>query len=194
MELPPYRFPTLRGLFIHTWERTWQYIKKAGTVILGISILLWALMTFPGLSESEKSSFESSRTEINNSFPAEVKQELAQFRKSDDVILSQEATELKTKLSDINKEESSQTLKNSIAGKIGSFFEPISSYAGFNWKTNIAMLGGFAAKEVIISTLGTVYSMGDVEADDAGSLGQRLVKDPEWNSVVAVSALIFIMF
>ena len=48
MELPPYRLPTLRGLLIHTWERTWQYIKKAGTVILGISILMWALMSFPG--------------------------------------------------------------------------------------------------------------------------------------------------
>ena len=45
MELPPYRLPTFKGLLIHTWERTWQYIKKAGTVILGISILLWALMT-----------------------------------------------------------------------------------------------------------------------------------------------------
>mgnify|MGYP002642633689 CR=1 FL=1 len=56
------------------------------------------------------------------------------------------------------------------------------------------MLGGFAAKEVIISTLGTVYSMGEVETGDTGSLGQRLVKDPNWNSVVAVSALIFIMF
>ncbi|MCL2457709.1 MAG: ferrous iron transport protein B, partial [Desulfobulbus sp.] len=49
MELPPYRFPTLKGLFIHTWERTWQYMKKAGTVILGISILVWAMMTYPQL-------------------------------------------------------------------------------------------------------------------------------------------------
>ena len=49
MELPPYRFPTFQGLFIHTWERTWQYIKKAGTTILAISILIWAMMTFPGL-------------------------------------------------------------------------------------------------------------------------------------------------
>ena len=57
MELPPYRFPTLRGLLIHTWERTYQYIKKAGTVILGISILLWALMTFPGLSERQNGIF-----------------------------------------------------------------------------------------------------------------------------------------
>ena len=43
MELPPYRLPTLKGLIIHTWERTWQYIKKAGTIILGISIILWAV-------------------------------------------------------------------------------------------------------------------------------------------------------
>ena len=57
MELPPYRFPTFRGLLIHTWERTWQYIKKAGTVILGISILLWAMMTYPGLPE-EKMDFD----------------------------------------------------------------------------------------------------------------------------------------
>ncbi len=194
MELPPYRFPTLRGLLIHTWERTWQYIKKAGTVILGISILLWALMTFPGLSDEQKTPFETARTEISNTFSTEVQQELAQFSDKEAGVLSPQATELKNKLSEVDKEVSAQTLSNSIAGRIGSFFEPISSYAGFDWKTNIAMLGGVAAKEVIISTLGTVYSMGDVEADDADSLGQRLVKDPNWNSVVAVSALIFIMF
>ena len=194
MELPPYRFPTLQGLFIHTWERTWQYIKKAGTVILGISILLWALMTFPGLSDVEKAQFESLRTEISHSFPTKIQQELIQFNDSKKQSLSQHATELKNQLSDIDKEESGQMLRSSIAGKIGSFFEPVSSYAGFDWKTNIAMLGGFAAKEVIISTLGTVYSMGDVDADDASSLGDRLVKDPGWNSVVAVSALVFIMF
>jgi len=194
MELPPYRFPTLRGLLIHTWERTWQYIKKAGTVILGISILLWALMTFPGLTEMEKASYESARTEISNSFSSEVQQELTQSYETENAVLSRQATDLKNKLLEIDKDESGQTLRSSVAGKIGSFFEPISSYAGFDWKTNIAMLGGFAAKEVIISTLGTAYSMGDVDADDASSLGERLVKDPNWNSVVAVSALIFIMF
>ena len=47
MELPPYRVPTIRGLLIHAWERTWQYMKKAGTIILGVSIVLWAMMTFP---------------------------------------------------------------------------------------------------------------------------------------------------
>ncbi len=193
MELPPYRFPTLRGLLIHTWERTWQYIKKAGTVILGISILLWAMMTFPGLPQSEQDTFNTARSNITNSFPDAVQQELTSFNK-DTAELSEKAAELKDKLQVIDQEESGLTLQNSIAGKIGIFFEPISRYAGFDWKTNIAMLGGIAAKEVIISTLGTVYSMGDVDADDASSLGERLINDPHWNSVVAVSALIFIMF
>lgn len=175
MELPPYRFPTLQGLLIHTWERTWQYIKKAGTVILGISILLWALMTFPGLPQSTQDQFEIERSTITATLAGQPK------------MLQQE-------LIRINREQSATELQNSIAGKVGSFFEPISSLAGFDWRTNIAMLGGFAAKEVIISTLGTVYSMGEVDVEDSGSLGDRLVKDPNWNRVVAVSALIFIMF
>ena len=61
MELPPYRWPTFSGVVIHTWERTWQYIKKAGTVILGISILIWAMMTFPGPSDEQHHYFEEKR-------------------------------------------------------------------------------------------------------------------------------------
>lgn len=193
MELPPYRFPTLRGLLTHTWERTWQYIKKAGTVILGISILLWAMMTFPGLPESQQKTYATARTEITNSFPEALQQELAALDDKGGE-LSEKARELQDKLTRIDQEESGKALRYSSAGRIGSFFEPLSLYAGFDWKTNIALLGGVAAKEVIISTLGTVYSMGDIEADDAGSLGQRLLKDPNWNSVVAVSAMLFIMF
>jgi ferrous iron transport protein B len=58
MELPPYRIPTLRGLCIHTWERSWSYIRKAGTVILAISVLLWAAMTFPALDEDQTVAFD----------------------------------------------------------------------------------------------------------------------------------------
>ncbi|MEN8199177.1 MAG: ferrous iron transport protein B [Thermodesulfobacteriota bacterium] len=193
MELPPYRFPTLRGLLIHTWERTWQYIKKAGTVILGISILLWALMTYPGLPEVEKAAFQERRAGVIQSYPIAIQQELAALTKETESPSAQFLS-LQEQLNSLDREISGATLKNSIAGKIGGFFEPLSSYAGFDWRTNIAMLGGFAAKEVIISTLGTVYSMGEVDAEDATSLGQRLINDPGWNRVVAVSALIFIMF
>lgn len=193
MELPPYRFPTLRGLLIHTWERTWQYIKKAGTVILGISILLWVLMTFPGLSASERANYTEARASATASYSLTVQQEIME-QKTINSTWSKDATSLQEQLTAIDKKESGAALQNSIAGQVGRFFEPVSRFAGFDWKVNIAMLGGFAAKEVIISTLGTVYSMGAVEADDSDSLGQRLLKDPHWNGLVAISALIFIMF
>ncbi len=53
MELPPYRIPTLRGVLIHMWDRSWMYLKKAGTVLLGISIILWAATTYPKLPEEQ---------------------------------------------------------------------------------------------------------------------------------------------
>jgi ferrous iron transport protein B len=193
MELPPYRFPTLRGLFIHTWERTWQYIKKAGTVILGISIILWALMTYPQLPNSQVDIFEAKRTTTIQNYPQSIRAELLTHNQKTEQ-LSPKGQQLKEALTIINQEESGAGLRYSIAGRVGTFLEPVSSLAGFDWRTNIALLGGFAAKEVIISTLGTAYSMGEVEVDASDSLGQRLLRDPHWNSIVAVSVLIFIMF
>lgn len=190
MELPPYRFPTLRGLAIHTWERTWQYIKKAGTVILGISILLWALMTYPGLPAATKADYEQQRQAVTSSFAPEIIAESS----SENEIVSEKAQRLRQQVIAVSNQESEQALRSSIAGRIGIALEPISRLAGFDWRTNIALVGGFAAKEVIISTLGTAYSMGDVKAEASDSLGKRLTRDPNWNKVVAVAALIFIMF
>ena len=190
MELPPYRLPTLRGLFIHTWERTWQYIKKAGTVILAISILLWALMTFPGLPEKESTSFEQQRQSITDQFYKEVG---LQFEK-ETLDLKEQARQLQQRLERVDWDEAEAALRHSIAGRIGTSLESLSTLAGFDWRTNIALVGGFAAKEVIISTLGTAYSMGEVQVDEPESLSKRLAKDPGWNKVTAVAALVFIMF
>ena len=76
MELPPYRLPTIKGLAIHTWERTWQYIKKAGTVILAVSVVLWAMMTFPGLPDSETEKFDTQRTALISSASADIAKEV----------------------------------------------------------------------------------------------------------------------
>lgn len=190
MELPPYRFPTLQGLLIHTWERTYQYIKKAGTVILGISILLWALMTFPGLPEEKAALFEQQRQAVMTAATAEVAGEI----EIGGAELSEQAATLSAQISLINNEETETALQNSIAGKFGTSLESFTKLAGFDWRTNIALIGGFAAKEVIVSTLGTAYSMGEVDTEESESLGARLKNDANWNRVVAVAALIFIMF
>ncbi len=182
MELPPYRFPTLRGLLIHTWERTWQYIKKAGTVILGISILLWALMTYPSLPEEQQALFQQKRQAIAAQ---------ATNKTGDETTLSQNQTDA---LKKIDATEASAGLKHSIAGRIGVALESISQYAGIEWRTNIALVGGIAAKEVIISTLGTAYSLGDTNGDESISLQDRLGTDPNWNPVTALAVLVFVMF
>ena len=190
MELPPYRFPTLRGLAIHTWERTWQYIKKAGTVILGISILLWAMMTYPGLPAATQAAYDQQRQTVTAAFAPDIIAESTSKKEE----ISKEAASIRRQISAITNQESEQALRSSLAGRIGIALEPVSRLAGFDWRTNIALVGGVAAKEVIISTLGTAYSMGKVKKEASDSLGKRLTSDPNWNKVVAVAVLIFIMF
>ena len=182
MELPPYRLPTVRGMIIHTWERTWQYIKKAGTVILALSILLWAAMTFPGLSEKDKEFQESRRQQIEE-----------QIRSAEESGASQETVaHLKETLSLLDAGYTQANLRKSVAGEVGTAIEPVSKYAGFDWRTNIALIGGIAAKEVIISTLGTAYSM-SVDADDNEPLGQRIANEPDWTVWRGMALIVFIM-
>jgi ferrous iron transport protein B len=173
MELPPYRMPTLQGVLIHTWERVWQYIKKAGTVILAVSILLWAAMTFPGLPDEAADGFVIEREAVMTA------------------VLNEEERELQ--IIEIDNREAQAALQHSLAGRVGSFFEPISQWAGFDWRTNIALVGGFAAKEVVVSTLGTAYSLGEVDPEETGSLSSKIAADPNWNRATALSLIVFVL-
>jgi ferrous iron transport protein B len=186
MELPPYRLPTFKGLCIHTWERTWQYIKKAGTVILGISILLWAMMTFPHLPESQKAQFEHQRQALLEADASTTGKTASGNTES--------VSGLRARLADIDAAEAETALRYSIAGRIGTGLETISQWAGFDWRTNIALVGGFAAKEVVVSTLGTAYSLGDVDPEESTSLADRLAASPAWRPLTAVALIIFTMF
>jgi len=176
MELPPYRFPTFKGLMIHTWEKTWQYIRKAGTIILGFSILIWALMTFPHLPENRIQYYEAERQKIET------------------LAGQKQGTVVREEINRLEARKAQESLRYSAAGRLGMAFEKISWLAGFDWRTNIALLGGVAAKEIIVSTLSTVYSLGAVNPEDSVSLSRTLAKDPHWNPVLAVSLIIFIMF
>jgi ferrous iron transport protein B len=188
MELPPYRLPTFRGLAIHTWEKTWQYIRKAATVILGASILIWVTMTFPGLPDSQKVGFENQRQEILAEYAELNNQPLAEVRS---VSLS---PELSLQLAVIDGAQAEQALLHSLAGRLGRSLESVSWLAGFDWRTNIALVGGFAAKEIVLSTLGTAYSLGEIDPEDGGSLSKTLASDPSWNKAKAFSLILFIMF
>jgi len=192
MELPPYRMPTFKGLAIHTWERTWQYIKKAGTVILGFSIILWAMMTFPMLPDPKVAEFESRRQFQLQAAPPAARAELQNT--DERTGLSAAALSLSNQLQTIDYAEAEAGLRYSVAGRLGTALEAVSRWAGFDWRTNIALIGGFAAKEVMVSTLGTAYSLGEVDPEESGSLSQKLAKDPNWSPLMALGLIVFTMF
>lgn len=177
MELPPYRLPTLRGLLLHTWERGWQYLKKAGTIILAISVILWALMTFPGLPQSVSEGYDKEIALAEN----------ALAEKDPGAEKERDALEA------LRNAKGQAALLHSVAGRIGVALEPVTRHAGFEWKTNIALLGGFAAKEVLVSTLGTAYALGNVDPEESDSLRTMIREDPHWNKANAASLLIFVL-
>ncbi len=141
MELPPYRMPTLKAVLIHMWERGWLYLKKAGTVILAISILLWAISTFPRLPDGESARFQAARQTARAGILGE--------------------TERAERLGSIDNQEAEAALLNSLAGRIGMAMEPALKPMGFDWRIGIALIGAFAAKEVFVAQLGIVYSVGE---------------------------------
>lgn len=205
MELPPYRMPTLRGLLIHTWERTWQYIKKAGTIILGFSIVIWAMMTFPQLPVEQTARYEAMRQEVlvgvgvadvagQQKMPVVTGGSDEARHDKELTVSAEERAEQHKKLVAIAAAEAEAALKHSAAGRAGMAFEKVSWLAGFDWRTNIALVGGVAAKEIIISTLSTVYSLGEGSPEDSVSLAATLANDPAWNQVLALSLIVFIMF
>jgi len=151
MELPPYRVPTIKGLLLKMWERGWLYIKKAGTIILLMSVLIWAGLTFPQVDEE--------------------------------------------KLGEVSEEEvAAAQMDQSYIGRLGHFIEPIIKPIGFDGKMGIALIAGLAAKEVVVSTLGTIYSMGetDVEDDEAvNSLADKIASDPDWSPLKSIAFLMF---
>lgn len=197
MELPVYHVPTVKGVLQHTWMRTWEYVKKAGTIILMVSVILWGMMFFP---QQNTSQFRERREQAKEKFHEETKlsfgeaaRELSENRTLPSDVktcFDQTAAELKK----IASEEGESRLTHSFAGRIGTFLTPVTELAGFDWRINVALLGGFAAKEVVVGTLATAYSMNEeTSGGDDGSLSRRLTEDPDWGPLRAFALMIFVM-
>ena len=180
MELPPYRMPTLFSLLLHCWERAWMYLKKAGTVLVAISIIIWAGMTFPELPAEMAAPFEQKIEQVES--------QIAALPEGDDgrAALEEELTGLRDELGE-------EELAYSIAGRLGKAVEPATKPVGFDWRTDIALLAGIAAKEAIVSTLGTAYAIGEQDPEDAAPLAERLKNDGNWSKATALSLMLFVL-
>jgi ferrous iron transport protein B len=155
LELPPYRWPSPASLAVSVWQRCLIFLQRAGTVILSLSIVLWALATYP-------------RTPVDASLPEAAQQE--------------------------------RQLANSALGRIGHGIEPLVRPLGYDWKIGVSIAASFAAREVFVSTMGTIYGVGDAsDGDDA--LRTRLVEERDpvtgravYTPLIAVGLMVFYVF
>jgi len=172
MELPPYRLPTPRSVVIKMTERAGLYLRKAGTTILGISILLWAATSFP------KPSHYAVDAQIASGQIA--------------VTAPGVAADGRARLSeqDVANRRAAENLEHSVAGRIGHALEPAFRPLGFDWKILTAMIGAFAAKEIFVAQMGIVYSIGDA---DKGTEGLRAVLARDYSPLVGLSMMIFLL-
>jgi len=138
MELPPYRVPTIKGLLTHMWERGSVFLKKAGTFIFMAVIIVWFLSHFPW----------------KPAYSQDYETLIKQSQRNEQITLQ------------LENQMSAERLEKSFAGRFGKIIAPIFKPTGFDdWKIAVGLTGGFAAKEIIVATLGTLYSTG--EADES---------------------------
>ncbi len=145
MELPPYRRPTLRNTLIHMWDKSVQYLSKMGTVILGASIIIWALGYFPRDKEESPIRPETIQVAENN--------------------LTNQSVDSNVETVDFEIAKESEHMENSYIGKIGHFIEPVIRPLGFDWKIGVSIVTGLAAKEIVVGSMGVLYHS-DLAADE----------------------------
>ncbi|MFV0417536.1 MAG: ferrous iron transport protein B [Dysgonomonas sp.] len=179
MELPPYRMPTLKAVATHMWDKSRQYLRKMGGVILIASIIIWFLGYFPQNREREDH-FDKQIADV-------------ELRYENGTVDEAENEQLKE---EIEEQRNIAHQENSYIGRVGKTIEPLMSPLGFDWKISVSLLSGMAAKEVVVSTLGVLYT-GDSENQE--SLETRLTSEtnsdgsPVFTPLVVVSLLLFIL-
>ena len=147
MELPPYRVPTLKATLRHMWERSEQYLKKIGGLILVSAVIIWFLSYYP-------------RVEVS------------------------------PQMSGVQQEQMQS--ENSYLGRIGKLCEPVMEPLGLDWRASVAMLSGAAAKEIVVSTLGVLYSVEDAH-ENSTTLSEQLIASHNYSRAAALAMMIFVM-
>jgi ferrous iron transport protein B len=146
MELPSYKVPSAKAVTRLVLERCSVFVRQTGMVIVALSVILWALLTFPAQNESSDAA----------------------------------------------------RLEHSFGGKLGHAIEPVITPLGFDWRIGIGLIASFAAREVLVSTLGQVYALGADVEPDSPALRDALLADidpqtakPRFTPLVGVSLMVF---
>ncbi len=178
MELPSYKIPSLRVVFFRVWERAEAFLTRAGTLIFCTSILVWGAGYFPG----DHRPLQAVTSQI------ETLEQLGTVDEDSPALLALQAE---------RRQLSGRLIEASFLGRMGKVIEPVVKPLGWDWKIGVGVIASFPAREVIIATLGTIYSLGgDVAEDDEGL--QSAIANSKWpdgrpvvNLPVAFSIMVF---
>lgn len=244
MELPRYHMPTLFGVGQRAIERTWQYIKKVGTIVIAVSVCVFSLLQFPGVGEDTMAGFQKQMDQAVGDFRGKIQKTKYSGQLQDDAALldlinlygtykaaklnvsgasASQALDaryeqkypalfplLKPKKGDKDGQTVSKALRNlssqrellrrqikerqietSLLGMIGRSLEPLTQWAGFNWKINVAILSSFAARESSVATIGVLYQQG---ADENKKLEERMGAEAGGDDFTPLHALAIMVF
>ncbi|MCF8226362.1 MAG: ferrous iron transport protein B [Bacteroidales bacterium] len=167
MELPPYRTPGMRMVLRHMWFKGSQYLKKMGGVILVASIVIWALGYFPRNVEFSR--------DYESLIAAEKggPEEISESENSENQSVQHTPAQAEERIRQLEISMENERQASSYIGKLGRAIEPVIEPLGFDWKMGVSLLAGFAAKEVVVSTMGVLYQVSDSE-ENTVSLQQKL--------------------
>ena len=251
MELPPYRVPTIKSIFIHMWERSSLYLKKAGTIILAASILMWFLTNYPSEVEYSRD-YDALTIQTEENYNQQVDEGVLAPLEIKDIEENEQLAALVGEIQDINKEfdeatdeleenspeyaafeatktekmqqietdnpelygsaakyveltdsleeekthleneKTGEKLEKSYSGQLGKIIEPAIRPLGFDWRVGVSLVAGVTAKEVVLSTMGTIYSLGETD-ENSKSLKHALAQDSNLNPLVAYSLMVFVL-
>lgn len=181
MELPPYRMPMPRSLIIHMWDRSKMFLKKMTGVILVGSIIIWALSSFPS-HVSFTADYDQKKAELKTEYTQ-------QMNNADQPLKERLEIELSKELVDIENQKEQERVAQSYIGQLGKALKPIFEPIGIGWQASVALVTGFVAKEVVVSTMGVLYGVGNQE----GKALETALKKSGMTALSALSMMVFVL-
>ncbi len=189
MELPSYKWPSVRTVCFRVLQRGWVFLRCAGTMILAISIVVWAALYYPHDSETVEPPFRRQQEA--------VEAQLEGLSPGDPA-----GAELEAKMARIENEMAGEYQRRSVLGKMGQWIEPVVRPLGWDWRIGCAVLASFPAREVVVATTGVIFNLGedfDSEAEEDAKLMRARLRAatregtdrPLFTTPVALSLLVF---
>ena len=243
MELPTYHVPTVKAVLQRSLERTWIYIKKVGTIVVAVAVVVFALLQFPGLSEDHMQHYEANGVNAIEKFQKSMKGNAYEALASNENIVplvnyytdykraklnagsaagskavneafmtrnadyyplvrapkgdkdakkaGRNLKKLVSSRKSIRREMKEERITTSVLGMIGRSLEPVTQFAGFDWKINVALLSSFAARESSVATLGVLFQQ---DEDQNTTLEDRMGAETKAGGATALLAVSMILF